>query len=195
MVTVRAAVAEDADAIGRVQVETWRVAYRGLMPRRGNRGLRRRGSPAAVARRACPRAAAGQRDLRRRARRRGRRLRERRPVTRRRVGERGRAVCDLPPPISLGRGDRPRPARAGRGVDARVRLRACSAVGDEGKRARRAVLPRPPAGSPTAARSTRSRAPRSSSCAIARLCSCAASGRGRTRRRRARARRPRSRPS
>ena len=32
MVTVRAAVADDADAIGRVQVETWRVAYRGLMP-------------------------------------------------------------------------------------------------------------------------------------------------------------------
>jgi GNAT superfamily N-acetyltransferase len=32
MVTVRAAVAGDADAIGRVQVETWRVAYRGLMP-------------------------------------------------------------------------------------------------------------------------------------------------------------------
>jgi hypothetical protein len=29
MVTVRAAVAADADAIGRVQVETWRVAYRG----------------------------------------------------------------------------------------------------------------------------------------------------------------------
>jgi GNAT superfamily N-acetyltransferase len=32
MVTVRAAVAADADAIGRVQVETWRVAYRGLLP-------------------------------------------------------------------------------------------------------------------------------------------------------------------
>jgi GNAT superfamily N-acetyltransferase len=32
MLTVRSAVAEDADAIGRVQVETWRVAYRGLMP-------------------------------------------------------------------------------------------------------------------------------------------------------------------
>ena len=29
---VRPATAEDADAIGRVQVETWRVAYRGLMP-------------------------------------------------------------------------------------------------------------------------------------------------------------------
>ena len=32
MVTVRPAVAGDADAIGRVQVETWRAAYRGLMP-------------------------------------------------------------------------------------------------------------------------------------------------------------------
>jgi GNAT superfamily N-acetyltransferase len=32
MVTVRRAVAGDADAIGRVQVETWRVAYQGLMP-------------------------------------------------------------------------------------------------------------------------------------------------------------------
>ena len=32
MPTVRPAVAGDADAIGRVQVETWRVAYRGLMP-------------------------------------------------------------------------------------------------------------------------------------------------------------------
>ncbi len=32
MVTVRSAVPHDADAIGRVQVETWRVAYRGLMP-------------------------------------------------------------------------------------------------------------------------------------------------------------------
>ncbi len=30
--SVRPATAEDADAIGRVQVETWRVAYRGLMP-------------------------------------------------------------------------------------------------------------------------------------------------------------------
>jgi ribosomal protein S18 acetylase RimI-like enzyme len=32
MVTVRTAVHADADAIGRVQVETWRAAYRGLMP-------------------------------------------------------------------------------------------------------------------------------------------------------------------
>jgi GNAT superfamily N-acetyltransferase len=32
MVTVRRATAEDADAVGRVQVETWRVAYQGLMP-------------------------------------------------------------------------------------------------------------------------------------------------------------------
>jgi len=32
MLTVRSAAAADADAIGRVQVETWRVAYRGLMP-------------------------------------------------------------------------------------------------------------------------------------------------------------------
>ena len=32
MASVRAATAGDADAIGRVQVETWRVAYRGLMP-------------------------------------------------------------------------------------------------------------------------------------------------------------------
>jgi ribosomal protein S18 acetylase RimI-like enzyme len=30
--TVRPATAADADAIGRVQVETWRAAYRGLMP-------------------------------------------------------------------------------------------------------------------------------------------------------------------
>ena len=30
--TVRVATAADADAIGRVQVETWRAAYRGLMP-------------------------------------------------------------------------------------------------------------------------------------------------------------------
>ena len=29
---VRTARAEDADAIARVQVDTWRVAYRGLMP-------------------------------------------------------------------------------------------------------------------------------------------------------------------
>lgn len=29
---MRPATVEDADAIGRVQVETWRVAYRGLMP-------------------------------------------------------------------------------------------------------------------------------------------------------------------
>ena len=29
---VRPATAEDADAIGRVQVETWRAAYQGLMP-------------------------------------------------------------------------------------------------------------------------------------------------------------------
>ena len=32
MATVRPAVAGHADAIGRVQVETWRVAYQGLMP-------------------------------------------------------------------------------------------------------------------------------------------------------------------
>lgn len=32
MVTVRPATASDADAIGRVQVETWRAAYTGLMP-------------------------------------------------------------------------------------------------------------------------------------------------------------------
>ena len=32
MVTVRPAVAADADTIARIQVETWRVAYHGLMP-------------------------------------------------------------------------------------------------------------------------------------------------------------------
>ena len=32
MVTVRLASAADADAIGRIQVETWRAAYAGLMP-------------------------------------------------------------------------------------------------------------------------------------------------------------------
>jgi GNAT superfamily N-acetyltransferase len=32
MVTVRLATADDADAIGRIQVETWRAAYTGLMP-------------------------------------------------------------------------------------------------------------------------------------------------------------------
>lgn len=32
MVTVRLALADDADAIGRIQVETWRAAYTGLMP-------------------------------------------------------------------------------------------------------------------------------------------------------------------
>ena len=32
MATVRAADVSDADAIGRVQVETWRAAYTGLMP-------------------------------------------------------------------------------------------------------------------------------------------------------------------
>jgi ribosomal protein S18 acetylase RimI-like enzyme len=32
MPTVRPATGADADAIGRVQVETWRAAYRGLMP-------------------------------------------------------------------------------------------------------------------------------------------------------------------
>lgn len=32
MVTVRPAGAADADAIGRIQVETWRAAYTGLMP-------------------------------------------------------------------------------------------------------------------------------------------------------------------
>jgi ribosomal protein S18 acetylase RimI-like enzyme len=32
MVTVRLATAADADAIGRVQVESWRAAYRGLLP-------------------------------------------------------------------------------------------------------------------------------------------------------------------
>ncbi len=32
MATVRPAVAADGDAIGRVQVETWRAAYAGLMP-------------------------------------------------------------------------------------------------------------------------------------------------------------------
>ena len=32
MTTVRAATSADADAIGRVQVETWRVAYAGLLP-------------------------------------------------------------------------------------------------------------------------------------------------------------------
>lgn len=32
MVTVREATVGDADAIGRVQVETWRAAYTGLMP-------------------------------------------------------------------------------------------------------------------------------------------------------------------
>ncbi|MGH3995116.1 MAG: GNAT family N-acetyltransferase [Pseudonocardiaceae bacterium] len=31
-VTVRPAAAADADAIGRIQVETWRAAYEGLMP-------------------------------------------------------------------------------------------------------------------------------------------------------------------
>ena len=32
MTTVRPANADDADAVGRVQVETWRAAYRGLLP-------------------------------------------------------------------------------------------------------------------------------------------------------------------
>ena len=32
VVTVRLARADDADAIGRIQVETWRAAYTGLMP-------------------------------------------------------------------------------------------------------------------------------------------------------------------
>jgi GNAT superfamily N-acetyltransferase len=32
VVTVRAATPADADAIGRIQVETWRAAYAGLMP-------------------------------------------------------------------------------------------------------------------------------------------------------------------
>jgi GNAT superfamily N-acetyltransferase len=32
MVTVRLAAADDADAIGRIQVESWRAAYTGLMP-------------------------------------------------------------------------------------------------------------------------------------------------------------------
>ncbi|HEY7794357.1 MAG TPA: GNAT family N-acetyltransferase [Gaiellaceae bacterium] len=32
MTTVRAATLADADAIGRIQVETWRAAYTGLMP-------------------------------------------------------------------------------------------------------------------------------------------------------------------
>ena len=32
MITVRLASAADADAIGRIQVETWRAAYTGLMP-------------------------------------------------------------------------------------------------------------------------------------------------------------------
>ena len=32
MATVRQATSEDADAIGRVQVETWRAAYTGLLP-------------------------------------------------------------------------------------------------------------------------------------------------------------------
>jgi GNAT superfamily N-acetyltransferase len=32
MVTVRLAGVQDADAIGRIQVETWRAAYTGLMP-------------------------------------------------------------------------------------------------------------------------------------------------------------------
>ena len=32
MVTVRLATAEDGDAIGEIQVETWRAAYRGLLP-------------------------------------------------------------------------------------------------------------------------------------------------------------------
>ena len=32
MLTVRAATAADGDAIGRIQVETWRAAYSGLMP-------------------------------------------------------------------------------------------------------------------------------------------------------------------
>src|SRR5688500_19243854 len=30
--TIRRATADDGDAIGRVQVETWRAAYRGLLP-------------------------------------------------------------------------------------------------------------------------------------------------------------------
>ena len=32
MVAVRAVTREDADAIGRVQAESWRVAYRGVLP-------------------------------------------------------------------------------------------------------------------------------------------------------------------
>ena len=32
MTTVRAATSADADSIGRIQVETWRVAYAGLLP-------------------------------------------------------------------------------------------------------------------------------------------------------------------
>ena len=32
MVTVRLAAADDADAIGRIQVESWRAAYTGLLP-------------------------------------------------------------------------------------------------------------------------------------------------------------------
>ena len=97
---VRPATAEDADAIGRVQVETWRAAYRGLMPDEAIAQFdveeRRRMWREGLAREA----AAGQRDVRRRARGRGRRLRERRRGTRR--GGCGRALRDLPPPHVAG---------------------------------------------------------------------------------------------
>ena len=50
VVTVRLASVDDADAIGRIQVETWRAAYTGLMPDEAIAELRRRGETAAVAR-------------------------------------------------------------------------------------------------------------------------------------------------
>ena len=62
------------------------------------------------------------------------------------------AVRDLRPPVSLGSRDRPRtaPVRAEE-CDALVGLRRGDALGARGERARRALLPRPPAGSTTAA--------------------------------------------
>ena len=69
MVTVRLAGAADADEIGRIQVETWRAAYTGLMPDEAIEEFDVAVEAAALAGRARPDALAGQRHLRRRGQR------------------------------------------------------------------------------------------------------------------------------
>ena len=166
MPTVRAATSADADAIGRIQVESWRVGVRRPPAAGDDRRLRRGGSSADVARGSRANAPAGSatfvalvadehvglRD--------GRRVRLR--------GGHGRAVCDLRPSFELGSGRRPCADRARRGFAAGRRVPAALCSGCSGGTSAPSASIAPPAGSTTARRRTSSRERPSSSSGIAR---------------------------